>query len=49
MAYRGEMMNIERLADGLSVIGYGLIGIFAVIGIIALLVVLMNKIFEERK
>ena len=41
-------MNTERLLEGLSVIGYGVLGVFAAIGIIALLVVLMTKIFKPK-
>ncbi len=41
-------MNTERLLEGLSVIGYGMLGVFAAIGIIALLVVLMTKIFKPK-
>lgn len=41
-------MNTERLLEGMSVIGYGMLGVFAAIGIIALLVVLMTKIFKPK-
>lgn len=41
-------MNIERLIDCLPVIGYGLLGVFSLIGIIALLVVAMTKLFPMK-
>lgn len=41
-------MNIERLVDGLPVIGYGLLGIFIVIGVISLILVGMSKIFSSK-
>lgn len=41
-------MNIERLVEGLPIIGYGLLGVFMVIGIISVLVVIMTKVFSSK-
>lgn len=41
-------MNINRLIEGLPVIGYGLLGVFAVIGLIALSVILLTHIFKSK-
>jgi len=42
------MLNIDGFIDTLSIMGYGMGGIFSVILIIYLLVLLFNKLFPGK-
>ena len=42
-------MNMENIAQALGMMGQDLLGIFVVLGIIALLVVLMQKLDGGKK
>ena len=42
-------MNIDALIDSLPIVGWGMLGIFIVIGVIMLSVVILTKIFPPKK
>ncbi|WP_143382942.1 OadG-related small transporter subunit [Flavonifractor sp. An100] len=42
-------MNMENIAQALGMMGQGMLGIFVVLGIIALLVAVMQKIDNRKK
>lgn len=42
-------MNMENIAQALEMMGQGMLGIFVVLGAIALLVALMQKIDNRKK
>lgn len=42
-------MNMENIVQALEMMGQGMLGIFVVLGVIALLVALMQKIDNRKK
>lgn len=42
-------MNLENIYQALAMMGQGMLGIFVVLGIIALLVALMQKLDNRKK
>lgn len=42
-------MNVKAFIDNLSYMGFGMLGIFIVIGIIILITMLLNKLTEPKK
>ena len=42
-------MDMEKIAQALEMMGQGMLGIFVVLGVIALLVALMQKIDNRKK
>lgn len=42
-------MNMENISQALAMMGQGMLGIFVVLGLIALLVALMQKIDNRKK
>ena len=42
-------MNMENIVQALGMMGQGMLGIFVVLGIIALLVAVMQKIDNRKK
>ena len=43
------MFNVQALLDSLPIMGFGMLGIFIVIGVIMGSVVLLDKIFPAKK
>ena len=43
------MFNVQALLDSLPIMGFGMLGIFIVIGVIMGSVVILDKIFPAKK
>ena len=42
-------MNMENVLQAVEMLGQGMLGIFVVLGVIALLVLLMQKLDQKKK
>ena len=43
------MFDVSALLESFSIMGLGMAGIFIVIGVIMLAIVVLNKVFPEKK